>query len=52
MLGHHIMVQYVELCHITTSTAGPGGVRTPDHLVKSQMLYLAELRALNDSALD
>ncbi len=24
---------------------GPGGIRTHDHLVKSQMLYLSELRA-------
>ena len=24
---------------------GPEGIRTPDHLIKSQMLYLAELQA-------
>ncbi len=24
----------------------PGGIRTPDHLVRSQVLYPAELRAL------
>jgi hypothetical protein len=26
--------------------SGPGGIRTLGHLVKSQMLYLAELQAL------
>ena len=25
---------------------GPEGIRTLDHLIKSQMLYLAELQAL------
>ena len=27
------------------STSGPEGIRTLDHLIKSQMLYLAELQA-------
>ncbi len=28
------------------TTGGPEGIRTLDHLIKSQMLYLAELQAL------
>jgi hypothetical protein len=31
------------------SISGPEGIRTLDHLIKSQMLYLAELQALDDS---
>jgi hypothetical protein len=27
------------------SNGAPGGIRTPDHLVRSQILYPAELRA-------
>ncbi len=31
-----------------TVNGAPGEIRTPDHLVRSQILYPAELRAQND----
>ena len=40
-----IMSQVAEFKVMKAGT--PGGIRTPDHLVRSQVLYPTELRAQN-----
>ena len=37
------MKTYFNLLKVILNNGAPGGIRTPDHLIRSQVLYPAEL---------